>query len=41
MTEALTWMAGNPGKGAATILLLLAVLLIPALIQNAFDKRRK
>lgn len=41
MTEVFTWMHSNPGKGVMTILLILAILLVPALIQNAIDKRRK
>lgn len=41
MTEFLTWMHSNPAKGAMSILLILAILLVPALIQNAIDKWRK
>lgn len=41
MTEVLTWMHSNPGKGAMSILLILAILLALALVQNAIDKRRK
>lgn len=41
VTEAIAWMHSNPGKGAMSILLILAILLALALVQNAIDKGRK
>lgn len=41
MTEAFTWMHSNPVQGAMSILLILAILLALALVQNAIDKGRK
>ena len=41
MTEALTWLSINPGKAAASIIVVIVGLGLACLIQNAIDKRRK
>lgn len=41
MTEAITWMHGNPGKGAATIAVVLAFGLAALLVEYWIEKRRK
>lgn len=41
MTEVLTWMHSNPGKGAATIGVVLAFGLLALLVEYIIDKRKK
>lgn len=41
MTEALTWMAGNPGKAVMTIGVVIVFGLLAWWIETRFDKRRK
>lgn len=41
MTEALTWMAGNPGKLVATIAVVAALGLVAWWIETRIDRMRK
>lgn len=41
MTEVLTWMHSNPGRGAATIGVVLAFGLLALLVEYIIDKRKK
>ena len=40
MTEALTWMAGSPGKAVATIAAVAAFGLVAWLIQTMIERRK-
>lgn len=41
VTEAIAWMHSNPGKGAATIGVVLAFGLLALLVEYIIDKRKK
>lgn len=41
MTEALTWMAGNPGKAVMTIAVVAVFGIAAWWIETRIDKRRK